>query len=102
MGTLQVASLDWRDVARGQARHLEAERFDTICWADCVHWPELFEPLIKALERLAGKETMIYFAVAERGRVSGFLELMSKAFATVEVWKSEPTVSQRTDGQIII
>jgi len=87
-GTLEAEELDWRAAAAGGP--VPAGAFEIVCWADCVFWPELFQPLIGTLGRLVGPRTAVIFSLPNRGTHPGaFLELLAGGrFAVKEVWKT--------------
>uniref|UniRef100_A0A7S4VU57 Calmodulin-lysine N-methyltransferase n=1 Tax=Alexandrium monilatum TaxID=311494 RepID=A0A7S4VU57_9DINO len=97
-GLVEVDDLDWRHVAEG--RKTVPGPFGLICWADCVHWPELFEPLCATLERLAGPDTVVLFSAESRGRTEAFLQRMRRSFRVFEVWKSRAAAPGDVDVRI--
>merc|ERR1712187_596538 len=87
-GRVEVAELDWRKVEKGQG--LPRGPFDLILGSDIVLWPELFQPLLGTLLRLAPNHWIsVLLSVQHRGHsVKEFLTMLKEHFE-VETVKSE-------------
>jgi predicted nicotinamide N-methyase len=69
---VSVAPFDWMAPNLG-------EQFDVVLAADCVFWPELFEPLLNAIEAVARPDGTVLIAVTHRlGRTDAFLEKLRR------------------------
>ena len=70
-----VAAFDWMAPRGG----LGGERFDVVIAADCVFWPELFGPLLDAIEAVAAPGAAVFIAATHRlGRADLFFETLRR------------------------
>lgn len=100
-GSVQVAGLDWRDVADGKG--LPLDEFDIILGSDIVLWPELFEPLCTALTRLAAPKTSILLSIEHRSKeISKFFETLAQSFEVVEMDSSATVKAQNMGNNVRI
>jgi hypothetical protein len=60
---ITVCPLDWLDAQQHQQNR---EKFDLILASDCVHWPELFQPLVDTLAAHSLADTEILLAYERR------------------------------------
>lgn len=64
---IRVAELNWLTSKEQQQQTPTGDdRFDVILIADCVHWPELFGPLISTVRNLSHPETLILLGYEKR------------------------------------
>lgn len=61
--TIRVQELDWTS---SDSISSFKEPFDTILIADCVHWPELFSPLVNVLRQLTHTSSTIILGYERR------------------------------------
>jgi predicted nicotinamide N-methyase len=74
------------------------ERFDVVLAADCVFWPELFEPLLNASEAVAAPGAVVLIAVTHRlGRTDAFLEKLRRRGWTASARPRRRDAPQNTD-----
>ena len=74
------------------------ERFDVVLAADCVFWPELFEPLLNAIEAVAAPGAVVLIAVTHRlGRTDAFLEKLRRRGWTAAPRPRRRDAPQNTD-----
>jgi predicted nicotinamide N-methyase len=86
-----VAAFDWMDPNLG-------EQFDVVLAADCVFWPELFEPLLNAIEAVAAPDAVVLVAVTHRlGRTDAFLEKLRRRGWTASPRPRRRDAPQNTD-----
>lgn len=75
-GAVRVEALDW---TRPLPEPIASRRWDVVLSADCVFWPELFEPLLSTLEALVHPKTRVILAVSDRlGRCADFEALAAR------------------------
>ena len=87
-----VAAFDWN------APDALGERFDVVLAADCVFWPELFEPLLNAIEAVARPDGTVLVAVTHRlGRTDAFLEKLRRRGWTASARPRRRDAPQNTD-----
>ena len=87
-----VAAFDWN------APDALGERFDVVLAADCVFWPELFEPLLNAIEAVARPDGTVLVAVTHRlGRTDAFLETLRRRGWTASSRPRRRDAPQNTD-----
>jgi len=87
-----VAAFDWN------APTTLGERFDVVLAADCVFWPELFEPLLNAIEAVAAPGAVVLIAVTHRlGRTDAFLETLRRRGWTASPRPRRRDAPQNTD-----
>lgn len=67
---ISLRSLDWSETA---SRTPQEEKFDLIIASDCVHWPELFQPLVDTLFAYSHPLTEVLLSY-ERRDFSGEVE----------------------------
>ena len=78
-----VAELEWGDAE--QAAAAAEKGLDVVIVSDCVHWPELFAPLIDSLVALAGEQrrgAVVLISYEERNAVveDEFFEQLRRRF----------------------
>ena len=74
------------------------ERFDVVLAADCVFWPELFEPLLNAIQAVARPDGTVLIAVTHRlGRTDAFLEKLRRRGWTASARPRRRDAPQNTD-----
>ncbi|KAJ1535359.1 hypothetical protein HK096_002703, partial [Nowakowskiella sp. JEL0078] len=61
--TVTVEELDWTEISI-EGRFLD--QFDIILAADCIHWPELFDPLISTMLKLSDSNTEVIISYERR------------------------------------
>jgi len=87
-----VAAFDWN------APTTLGERFDVVLAADCVFWPELFDPLLNAIEAVARPDGTVLVAVTHRlGRTDAFLEKLRRRGWTASPRPRRRDAPQNTD-----
>ena len=87
-----VAAFDWN------APTTLGERFDVVLAADCVFWPELFDPLLNAIEAVARPDGTVLVAVTHRlGRTDAFLEQLRRRGWTASPRPRRRDAPQNTD-----
>ena len=89
---VSVAAFDWLTPTT------LGERFDVVLAADCVFWPELFEPLLNAIEAVAAPDAVVLVAVTHRlGRTDAFLEKLRRRGWTASPRPRRRDAPQNTD-----
>ena len=89
---VSVAAFDWLTPTT------LGERFDVVLAADCVFWPELFEPLLNAIEAVARPDGTVLVAVTHRlGRTDAFLEKLRRRGWTASPRPRRRDAPQNTD-----
>ena len=89
---VSVAAFDWLTPTT------LGERFDVVLAADCVFWPELFEPLLNAVEAVARPDGTVLIAVTHRlGRTDAFLEKLRRRGWTASARPRRRDAPQNTD-----
>ena len=88
---VSVAPFDWMAPNLG-------EQFDVVLAADCVFWPELFEPLLNAIAAVARPDGTVLVAVTHRlGRTDAFLEKLRRRGWTASARPRRRDAPQNTD-----
>jgi predicted nicotinamide N-methyase len=93
--SVEVVELAWGIEYLEKAKGLEAP-YDLILLSDCVHWPDLFQPLVDTLYALAGPETEILMAYEKRifeDEIPFFAKLKEKGLS----FKNVPESGQHPD-----
>ena len=89
---VSVAAFDWLTPTT------LGERFDVVLAADCVFWPELFEPLLNAIAAVARPDGTLLVAVTHRlGRTDAFLEKLRRRGWTASPRPRRRDAPQNTD-----
>ena len=89
---VSVAAFDWLTPTT------LGERFDVVLAADCVFWPELFAPLLNAIEAVARPDGTVLIAVTHRlGRTDAFLEKLRRRGWTASPRPRRRDAPQNTD-----
>ena len=89
---VSVVAFDWN------APDALGEKFDVVLAADCVFWPELFEPLLNAIEAVAAPGAVVLIAVTHRlGRTDAFLEKLRRRGWTASPRPRRRDAPQNTD-----
>lgn len=67
---------------------IASRRWDVVLSADCVFWPELFEPLLSTLAALVHPTTRVLLAVSDRlGRCADFEALAARRGWALTEWR---------------
>ena len=89
---VSVAAFDWLTPTT------LGERFDVVLAADCVFWPELFDPLLNAIAAVARPDGTVLVAVTHRlGRTDAFLEKLRRRGWTASPRPRRRDAPQNTD-----
>eukprot|EP00927_Polykrikos_kofoidii_P030977 TRINITY_DN26642_c0_g1_i1.p1 TRINITY_DN26642_c0_g1~~TRINITY_DN26642_c0_g1_i1.p1 ORF type:complete len:371 (-),score=33.68 TRINITY_DN26642_c0_g1_i1:685-1797(-) len=60
-----IAALDWR-CAKSRSSLSTQHHFDAVVAADCVFWPDLFEPFLECLAEVLPRGSVAYLALVHR------------------------------------
>ena len=84
-GAVRVEALDW---TQPLPEPIASRRRDVVLSADCVFWPELFEPLLSTLAALVQPTTRVLLAVSDRlGRCADFEALAARRGWALTEWQ---------------
>merc|ERR1712070_621955 len=88
-GKVRVCPLEWGDISRAQA--LGSAPFDLVLVSDCVHWPELFDPLFQTLKAVIGENTqcLISYEVRNETTEKEFFNKLRKEFVVYKLGANE-------------
>ncbi|KAI8809626.1 putative methyltransferase-domain-containing protein [Cladochytrium replicatum] len=80
---LRAVELDWKNALSTTAELVRSGPFDVVLCSDCVHWPELFDPLVSTMEGLTIPSTQVYLTYERREFATEipFFQRWGKSFA---------------------